>query len=216
MVLLFFIKDISIMKKLYIFSLLTVVIITSYGQSIKLGIKGGVNFSSTGGIASFTNLTDNLSFDSESRLGYHIGGLGKFEFLGLFVQPEIVYTKLNTRFEGNSNINYSLSKIDIPLLVGFDIIGPLNFKIGPSFQYIIENTIRDSITSKDLDSIKSSLTTGYQLGLGINLNRFGLDIRYERAFQENNLIVQNTVFKVDSRPSQWIASISYTLGKNNK
>ena len=206
------------MKKLFILLFLLTVTTTTYSQSARFGIKGGINFGSTGGLDTFSQFTENLSFDSESRLGYHVGVFGKLEFLGLFVQPEILFTKLNTQFESVTNIDSSLSKIDIPLLFGFEIVGPFNLKLGPSFQYILDNEIEGlDIPTEDIQDPENIFTIGYQLGLGVDIGRLGVDIRYEGSFQENaiisNTLVENSGFVVDARPNQWILSLSYSLRK---
>jgi len=206
------------MKKLFTLLLLLTAITTTYSQSTRFGIKGGINFGSTGGLDTFSEFTENLSLDSESRLGYHVGVFGNLEFLGLFVQPEIVFTKLNTQFESVTNIDSSLSKIDIPLLFGVDIVGPFNLKVGPSFQYIIDNEIEGlNIPTEGIQDPESTFTIGYQLGLGVNIGRLGIDIRYEASFQDNtiisNTVIENSGFVADARPTQWILGLSYSLKK---
>ena len=206
------------MKKLFTLLLLLTAITTTYSQSARFGIKGGLNFGSTGGLDTFSEFTENLSLDSEDRLGYHVGVFGNLELLGLFLQPEIVFTKLNTQFESVANIDSSLSKIDIPLLFGLNILGPLNLKAGPSFQYIIDNEIGGlNVLTEGIQDPESTFTVGYQLGLGINIGRLGIDIRYEASFQDNTIIsatvVEDSGFVADARPTQWILGLSYSLKK---
>lgn len=184
-------------------------------QSAKFGIKGGLNFGSTGEITDLSG----QNFEGDNQLGYHIGLLTQFKFAGIFIQPEIMYTSLTTDYAGTESVNadYELSKLDVPVLIGFDIVGPLNFKIGPSFQYILNNelVINDFSTQEP----ENSITVGYQLGAGLQLGRLGLDLRYESAFSQNDTsITQNITntaieqFTIDSRPTQWILSVSYIFG----
>lgn len=184
---------------------------TAFGQSARFGIKGGLNFGATGDITSVSE----GSFDGENRLGYHIGALAKFSFSGLFLQPEIVYTQLKTEFEQEEvNADYDFSKLDIPILLGFDVIGPLNVKIGPAFQLVLNNELdANELTTEDPEN---SFSIGYQLGAGLQLGRLGLDLRYESAFSENDTSITSDItdlateqFTLDSRPSQWILSVSY-------
>lgn len=204
------------MKKLTIFLVLATALTAVHGQSAKLGIKGGLNFGATGNITTINN----QNFDGDNRLGYHIGALAQVKFAGIFLQPEIVYTQLTTdynSFEDISTLDYTLSKIDIPILVGFDIAGPLNVKIGPAFQYILNNELDlNEFTTQDPEN---NFTVGYQLGLGVQLGRLGLDLRYEGAFSENDTSITSDItttainqFTIDSRPTQWILSVSYMFG----
>ena len=183
--------------------------ITALSQSTGFGIKGGLNYGSVGDLE-FTSEFANSTFNKENKTGFHAGVFYKAKFAGLIIQPELLYTKLNTEYtnDGVSSdvYDYELSKIDIPLLVGFDIIGPLNIKAGPSFQYILP---------------ENSFTVGYQLGVGVTLGQLGIDVRYEGAFTDNTIITESQVednsvgFQVDARPSQWILSLSYAFDKKN-
>ena len=200
------------MKKL----MLAAILITGFGvnaQNASFGIKGGLNFGATGEYESIGDASGDFmsSFeDGESKTGFHAGLFAKFELLGIFIQPEVMYTELNTEYTA---FDYKLSKIDAPVLLGVNILGPLNIKAGPSFQYILDNKVDGS--GIDIDDVDKDITIGYQLGAGIELGKLGLDARYEGAFTENTAFGLNETasesFTVDSRPSQWILSVSYAL-----
>lgn len=205
------------MKKIII-AVLLLSSITAFSQSTGFGIKGGLNYGATGDLTTFGDFITNFKVNGEDQVGYHLGVFGKFEFSGIFIQPEIAFTKLTTSFDdGNAvidNVDYNLSKIDIPLLVGLEIVGPLNIKAGPSFQYILDNDLDDF----DIDEPENSLTLGYQIGAGITLGQLGIDLRYEGAFSDNTAIAEGVEsnefgFEIDTRPSQWILSISYAFKK---
>lgn len=192
--------------------------ISAFGQNAEFGLKGGLNYGSTG---EFSNLTNNLgsTIDGDNKVGFHAGLYSQFKFLGIFLQPELVYTQLNTEYSQNgTSADYNFSKLDIPVLVGLDIIGPLNIKAGPSFQLVLNNDL-DGI-GVAVEDPENSFTIGYQLGAGLQLGRLGIDLRYEGAFQDNDAIsdttVENLGFVIDSRPSQWILSVSYQLKGNNR
>ena len=195
---------------------------TALSQSTGFGIKGGLNYGSVGDLE-FTSEFANSTFSKENKTGFHAGVFYKAKFAGLIIQPELLYTKLNTEYtnDGVSSdvYDYELSKIDIPLLVGFDIIGPLNIKAGPSFQYILENGFEE--VNIDFEDPENSFTVGYQLGVGVTLGQLGIDVRYEGAFTDNTIITESQVednsvgFQVDARPSQWILSLSYAFDKKN-
>ncbi len=193
--------------------------VSVFGQKAQFGIKGGLNYGSTGGLETITDFADNISIDGDDRVGFHAGLYSQFKFLGIFVQPELVYTQLNTEYsQDGTSADYNFSKIDIPLLVGLDVVGPLNIKAGPSFQLVLNNDI-DGLGIA-IEEPENSFTIGYQLGAGLQLGRLGIDLRYEGAFQDNDAIsdsnVQDFGFIVDSRPSQWILSLSYQLKGENK
>ncbi len=183
---------------------------TAIAQST-YGIKGGLNYGATGEYENFSQAAGDASSieDGNNKTGYHLGIFGKLEFLGIFLQPELVYTNLNTEY---NNFDYKIDKIDAPILVGINLLGPLHIKAGPSFQYILNNELENA--SFNISEVENEITMGYQLGAGINLGRLGVDLRYEGAFKENNAFgdaAADNNFRIDSRPSQWILGVSYNL-----
>ncbi|WBL21577.1 outer membrane beta-barrel protein [Zunongwangia sp. HRR-M8] len=197
------------MKKILIIMLC----LTSTGiwaQSSEFGIKGGLNYGSTGDINGFDEAREDFPDlkNGESKAGYHFGVFGKFGISGVFIQPELIYTKLTTDYGA---FDYDLNKIDLPVLLGVDILGPLNVKAGPSFQYITNNEIENG-TFK-IGNVDKDITVGYQLGAGLNLGNLGIDVRYEGAFTDNTAFSETAEenFSIDSRPSQWILSLSIAL-----
>lgn len=190
-------------------------------QAPGFGIKGGLNYGSVGDLE-FTSEFAQDTFSKENKTGYHAGLFYKMNLVGgVFIQPELLYTKLNTEYTNNDvtidadPLNYEFSKIDIPLLVGIDILGPLNVKAGPSFQYILDTGFEG--IDIDFEDPENSFTVGYQLGVGATLGQLGFDVRYEGAFQDNTIVssadVEEAGLRVDSRPSQWILSLSYSFDK---
>jgi hypothetical protein len=197
------------MKKLMV---LTLILIggTAMAQAT-YGLKGGLNYGATGEYENYSQVIEDAStvVEGKEKTGYHLGGFAKFEFLGIFLQPELVYTRLNTEYD---EFDYNIDKIDAPILVGINVLGPLNIKVGPSFQYILNNEL-DNANIK-ISDVENEISVGYQVGLGLELGNLGFDARYEGAFEENNAYGEAALdqnFKIDSRPSQWILSVSYTL-----
>ena len=89
---------------------------------------------------------------------------------------------------------------------------------GPSFQYIL----KEKGTDISLGDLEENFTVGLQLGTRLKLGRFGLGIRFERGFTDNEVVIlgNNDVDiagRVDTRAKQWIISASYDLRfKSNK
>lgn len=176
---------------------------------VSYGIKGGLNYGATGEYENYSQVIGDASTieNGKEKTGYHIGLFSKFEIIGIFIQPELMYTKLSTEYQ---NFDYNIRKLDAPVLVGLNILGPLNIKAGPSFQYILKNELENS--DLQISEVEDKITMGYQLGAGLNFGRLGLDLRYEGALKENNAfgeMATDNNFKIDSRPSQWILSLGY-------
>ena len=169
------------------------------------GIKAGLNYGGNGDY--FESVTTNFE-NPDQNVGYHIGVFGK---LGnkLYFRPEIVYTKTKSDYDKG---DLDVQKIDVPLLVGLKVLGPVNVFAGPSLQYILDTDFGDAT----LNDIDNDFSVGLNFGIGLNLNRLGIDLRYERGFSDNEatFIDNNNVIsldRLDTRPEQLILSLSYKL-----
>lgn len=196
------------MKSICLFSVLALFTITrAFSQSGSgFGIKGGLNYNGNGDyLKSITNTVEN----PERNLGYHVGVFGKINLSKLYFRPELVYTSTKSNYTAGT---YELKKLDAPLLLGLEIIGPLTIFTGPSLQYILDQDLGNATIS----DAKNSFSIGLNLGVGVSFNNLGIDLRYERGFSENEttLILNNTSVnpdRLDTRPDQLILSLSYKL-----
>ncbi len=168
---------------------------------IRAGIKGGLNFNSNGKL-----LQTASQIDSDNKLGYHFGGWMRIKIpvLGIFVQPELLYT--HTQSEYDNTGDYKLNKIDIPVLFGTKILGIGKIYAGPAFQNILKAKLAD----QKLEDIEG-FTVGMQLGAGVEFGKIGVDLRYERGLSKLESSITGTQDKIDSRAKQFILSLSYRL-----
>ena len=131
------------------------------------------------------------------------------------LRPELQFTKINS---GVEDIDIGLSKLEAPILLGYKILGPLSVFAGPSFQYILN----ENVEGTTLTDIEENFTVGLQIGTRLSLGGFGLGIRYERGFTDNDVRIlgMNGIDvngRIDARPNQFIVSLSYDLkGKTSK
>ncbi|MDX1828109.1 MAG: outer membrane beta-barrel protein [Lutibacter sp.] len=211
------------MKKrivLSLFAFLGIIYFTSAQSGY--GIKAGISYNSNGKFTQIisdtgTNLIDNKG---KGKSGFNVGFYGKLDLGAIYIRPELVYTKTTSEYELNSQTNdYKLSKLDVPVLVGFKVIGPLNVFAGPAFQYVLKNDFK----GLNYENIKNNFTVGLNIGASIELGKLGLDIRYERGLSKNEaefkeLILGGTIptYRLDTRPEQIIFSLSYRLSNTNK
>ena len=195
------------MKRLPVFLAICLIPFLTQAQSDSgFGIKGGLNYNTNG---DYFESIGAVAEDPDGNVGYHLGVFYRFG-KRIYVRPELVFTRTKS---GYSSGDFKMSKLDGPLLVGFKIIGPLHFFLGPSFQYILDTEF-DGIS---IDDIENDFTFGLHIGAGVNLGKLGLDIRYERGFSSNeaSFINDNLVTvgesRIDTRPSQLIVSLSVKL-----
>ena len=180
------------------------------------GIKAGLSYNSNGQLSELINETETiLDNKGKGKAGFNLGFYGKLKLGLLYLRPELVYTKTTTAYDlGNEMEDYKVSKIDIPVLVGLKLVGPLSVFAGPAFQYILSNDLK----GLSFNSIEKEFTVGMNIGAAVKLGRFGFDLRYERGFNENetdvidsNIQDASVGYRLDSRPKQLIFSLSYSL-----
>ena len=97
------------MKKLFLFTLAIIgFTFTSQAQNFKLGLKGGLNFTTLNG----GNISDNF----DARTGYHIGAVAQFSLGSFAIQPELIYSAQGIE---NLDIDYlNLPVLFVGLLTG--------------------------------------------------------------------------------------------------
>ena len=185
-------------------------------KGINFGVKAGLNYGDNGKIEfnDVTNAGSNLlSENADDRVGYHIGIFLRGDITeNFYLKPELQYTQNSSSYSfDNRKLDYNLKKLDLPILAGIYLLGPLHVFGGPSLQYIVDNDLEDV----RLSEVKNEFTVGVQFGVGLQIRRLNIDLRYERGITENQAqaIDENTgqTIRVDSRPNQFILSVSLDL-----
>jgi len=187
-----------------LFFILIIPIATYTQTDSGFGVKAGVNYNANGDY--FESITSNAE-TPDRNIGYHIGVFGK---LGedIYVKPELMYTATKSDYLSDT---YNMKKIDLPILVGAKVIGPMSVFAGPAFQYILDSDF-EGISVNDIDK---DFSVGLNFGIGFNLKKVGIDLRYERGFSENegSFLNNNNIdtSTLDTRPDQLILSLSFIL-----
>jgi hypothetical protein len=194
-----------IMKKYIVMGFLLMAMSLTAQVDSGLGITAGLNYGSTGDLReNGQDIIDN----PDEKIGYHVGVYWKIDLPFLYLRPELKYTQLSNEYRGDQ---FDLQKIDMPLLIGTNIAGPLHVFAGPSLQYIVDTKLEGT----SLSDVQNEWSVGAQFGVGVNLGNLGIDVRYERGFTDNevdfirnNIAAQGTL---DTRPEQIILAISLNL-----
>jgi hypothetical protein len=173
-------------------------------QGKGFGFKGGLNYNANGDY--FQSIGANAE-NPKGSVGFHFGLFGKYGGK-IFFKPELVFTSTKSDYDDAS---FKMQKLDAPLLVGVKFLKYFNVFGGPSLQYIIDTEF-DGIA---IDEVKNELTVGLNFGVGVNIYKIGIDLRYERGFSENEatFFADNgaDISRIDTRPSQLILSVSLLL-----
>ncbi len=202
------------MKRLASLITFTFLALSAHAQ-LDLGLRAGAGLSR----ANFSELSNAVTAiesidDAGHELSYHAGAYLKIGLPFVFIQTEAIFHQLNQTASINDggdirDIELDMSRIDIPILVGTKL-GPLRAMVGPVYSAHLSD-----LSSKIGQDIESG-TWGYQLGVGIEISRIMLDLRYEGAFSPwaSQLIVDNvngTTINTDLRSSQIILCLGIEL-----
>ena len=198
------------MKKTLLIVVFAFIGMTTFAQKgTGFGIKGGLNYNQSGDL-SFVEAGKNIVRGADGKTGFNIGVFGQLELPIIYLRPELVYTNAKSSYNvAGGSKDYEVSSLDLPILVGIHILGPMNIFAGPAFQYILSNDFQGF----EVEDVKNNFTVGLNLGVGVNLGKLGLDVRWVRGFSENEarFIGENIADisgKVDSRPNQFVFSAS--------
>ena len=181
-------------------------------KKLSFGFTAGFNYNSNGEYVTEGTLTEvSQQFTSEKKTGYHAGIYIQYNMSGMYLRPEILYTKTKSVYDST---DFDQTKIDVPILVGFDIIKPVSLFLGPSVQYVLESTLED-IEVNNID-VESDLGLNFQAGIAIQLHRqIRIDIRYEKGISNNLLKVKDdtnsVIAELNTKPEQIILGVSLKL-----
>lgn len=180
---------------------------TSYSQEFTLGARGGFNYYTIGDLNSRggsiqAGKPDEL-FSPQKELGTQFGAFLDIEFGKLIIRPEINFATSKNKYDFPSKESFwKSSRINVPILVGYEIYDPVSIYIGPSFNIYNDTTLDGvDVTSfsdggPDLEKTNIGLTFGVMVKVG----RFGIDLRYETISQETQeelLDINNSAYGVN-------------------
>lgn len=202
------------MKKLFLaLSIMVAAATTTKAQvlpSFQVGLKGGVN------LTSLSNSTS--TFNSSNRAGY-LGGLwARFGALGFNFQPEVYVTSKNVDINTSTStteafVHSKFTSIDVPLLVGGKVGAfgfGARFYAGPLFSFAInkDNNFGSAVTKTASFDYKDSnvAVTG---GVGIDIRKISLDLRYEAGLTKQNYYDGSSNYK--TRVSLFNLSLGYAF-----
>ena len=200
-------------------------------QRFQVGLKGGINKTSGGEITGIDSgvPTDYSSetFNAEGEIGFHGGGWVQVNFGKFFVRPEMVYSKLESRFDFPQGPTlYEIEELSVPFLVGYNIYGPLDLYGGIAYKNIVSSTIERIEPINDPPEVVVQNTPfSAQVGVKAQFGFIGVDVRYDYAlssaepyevdFQSDNanfdIPTVNRARIDDARLNQLIVSLTLKL-----
>ena len=188
----------------------------SFAQ-VSLGVKANLLYRSDS--PSWTTIKNGTTTvyneKGKNSVGYNFGLSAKIDTpLGIFLQPEIYYTTFkNKNTIDNTTIEVKSNRVDVPVLVGYNILGKmLGIYAGPVASY---NLSTDNQWNDFKENATKDFTVGYQFGAQATISKLVFSARYEGAFSkdqrefiDNNT---NTTVRYDGRPNLLMFGIGYNF-----
>ena len=202
-------------RSLIVFMLALMASTATYAQFFTFGPK--VGFSS-----SRLSLEEARQIRSgASTVGFHAGIFTRFTVLGLYAQPELLFTQAGGQIEikDQASDNFTqiqeltYNKLDIPVMLGFRMGDVLRVNAGPSFSLILGQDARTEGTTAEVKNNYENATVGYQIGGGLDIGKLVLDVRYEGNLSKLGDSVQlgGRRFDTDYRNNQFSVSLGFKL-----
>lgn len=134
-------------------------------QSFKLGVKGGVNFSSL-------NVDPALDYSNpDSRLGIHLGVFGQVDLADrLILQPEVFFQQEGAKFEDSEEIERAkLGYIAVGAGLKYEFLERVNVMVMPQLGFLSGGEFEEEDKIENVtEAIGSSeVAKGTNLALGI-------------------------------------------------
>lgn len=152
------------------------------GNSLKWGVKAGLNYHTVG---EPTNLGRDI-VDAKNRVGWHAGLQASWQVSRVFtIDPELVFSRNSYNLipsVGTGGIAY-LNTIDVPVILGVKLIGPLKLQGGININVMTDSGVKGE--DKPFRFSASTQALGYLLGIGVDLGHFNIVARYNGFFRQS-------------------------------
>ena len=161
--------------------------------------------------------------DTDPVLGYQLGVFARISLLGIYVQPEVLFSNAKSEIQfidvidENADLidvvgKVKLNKLDVPVMFGKRFLKVFRINAGPVFTLLLSQNIDQvgvSDTYTDIESNYKSATVGAQIGAGLDLSILTIDLRYEMGLQSisDGITIGETKFNPDQRLNQFLVSV---------
>lgn len=204
-------------------SMLTIVLLFIYSIAFSQ-----VNFGLRAGLASSqVKVNENVEGFSittgDNTFGYHAGVYGQIIIKDKFIiMPEALFTNsggnidLSDGTSFNEIWNLSFNRLDFPLNFGLKFLKVFRVNAGPYASVLLSADARYANINQDVKDNYKNMLWGYQAGLGMDLWRLALDLKYQGSFGsshagESEIPGSTAKINPDVRPNQWIVSVGFKL-----
>jgi len=175
------------MKKYYLLTVMTLLLSLCVGaQEYGFGVRGGINTYSIGNIITVGSAgpPPGLIFEPTKDIGYQFGGYFFAKFGKFYIKPELNYLSSQNHYDfPNRTSKWTTSRINIPVLIVYDLFESVSVYAGPGFNFqgdtTIEGVQQTSYTTGTPGPDLKKSAFGVNIGIMYRYKRLGIDLRYE-------------------------------------
>ena len=183
------------MKKIITLAIVSLISVSAFAQTkgFTAGLRLGTNLSQVrGNDLSMTSGNTVFNFrHNENRAFGFVGGVFMRFGRTVFLQPEILVSQKGGKYDlisdnGNNTktIDFRMTNLDLPLLVGVKVGDVLRINAGPIATFNIGNDGRLGDAIEDArgetpEQVYKKAVFGYQAGVGFDIGQINFDVRYE-------------------------------------
>ena len=186
-----------------------------------LGFQFGLNDDNFGSIENIKTKLDNYDLDLKNSTGFQFGFFTEIDLITFYIRPELnlIFSKSKNAaaYTSDQGINiaehsYKSSELQLPVIFGYKIFGPISVFGGPSFKYNLSNK-----SNFNLDDIKDKYTLSLLLGSRVKFRSLSIGLRYERGLNTNEVLIINANgvnlddANVDLTTNKLTVNISYDI-----
>ena len=192
------------MKKIVILHLY---IVFSFGIAhaniFSMGPRVGLNFSPDKVNLAHEKKPAPLQLDD--HWSCHAGVFARLSLFAFYAQPEILLTISGAQVSQNNQIiQLNFTQLSIPAMAGLSFFGVARAQIGPIFSLLL----KAKEGGKDVTEHYSSITVGWQGGLGFDLWRMIIDLKYEGNLSRSE---HETAGRTHPRHTPWTLSVGVNV-----
>jgi hypothetical protein len=178
-------------------------------QTIEFGFKGGLNFNKL--------VASQSGWQSEDlRMGLVAGAYLQVNFNNFYIQPEFIFSQKGGNLRAKDNLGNSedlkrtLGTADVPIMVGLRLLNVIRLQAGPILSFPIGGNQSEEDPNSNYDDSINDFILGYQAGIGLDIKRLRIDLRYEGNLSKigNNL---PSGIRTDDRISTFQFTVGYQI-----
>ncbi len=153
---------------------------------------------------------------TDANYGVHLGLFMQAKMGKFFIQPEVLFNSNSVEYTLNdftdTNIFPTLKKesfqnLDLPIMLGAKF-GPLRLQGGP-VGHVHINSKSELFDIEGYSQKFENMTWGYQAGIGLDIWKFIIDVKYEGSFNKygDHMVFEGKRYSFDDTPGRFIASL---------